>query len=1128
MKRWLFLALPVVLFLALTAQVQAQLTTWPVPREPSHEPVPYTYDPAILKTVPREFIDDASACILYTAINHLIQADGTVETITHEITRLGSRKGIDTLGEFQAMIFDPNHEKLILNEARIHKKTGDIVQIEPRHVQLRDVSTDFQVYNPDKQFVISFPNLEVGNVYEVKWTVRGKNPEFGDNYFARYNFGDDRHPVVRDEMHVVLPKDKPFHYATINGKVDLQVKDLKEEGEKGRRGEGENGGKTELDKGSSPPLPLSPSPPLLRRHYHWWVTNKPALSHEDDKPSLEELRLQVAFSTYENWEAVGRWKNQLRTECWKCTPALQKVIEDVAGPHNSPLEKARALTYWVRRQIRYVSRGPGGLGYTPNLPEQVLTNRYGDCKDQAQLLAVMLKEIGLPVFLVTLGPVDDGQVVPDVPSPWGTHAILLVKIDGQDHWIDTTVSHAGWDYLPRGNRDRLTYATRDAELQLLRTPGFSWKDQRIAQVSEVVVATEGTANIRRQATYEGGAALSRRDAWVETPSGERRRLLVQELQQELPDLFPRMLQVSLNVDDNNLLDFDRPVTARMEFQVLHHFSGDESMENGSLIDNTVWSRFLAYNVDPERTSPLKLPGPFESIHKYRVYLPPVFRFDGSPHEQTVRSRWGQFKLSVAPQTDNPRLLELVMEMRLENDRVEPKDFTEFHKFHDEVARAYRAWLNFKPTRDPADIPLLATLLALAPGCDLLTEQTLARLYLDQDRAEDARRLLDTAQFFHPRDATLWDLRIQACANEVQKEQTYRKLVELFPKAPRYQQALGEVLVRQQQHADARLVLEPLTKDEKGPVRAQAHYQLARSFFATQEFDASLKQLEASEAADAATMTSAETQQFLAKVHEKLGNVDKASAAYRRAMTVEPESLAVLRDFINLQLAPKKGEKGDGKEALDLVRRFTLLAGKDYLALAEAAEFHFQMGRLEDAFELASRSRDLGFSSRSQRLLGLIHLQRGEFGEAVFHLDREEPDVETVVGLIRAHLALGQLQLAERRLALPLEKTGPPLDRCRDQVKELVRRREEILQKATFSNDKKAAGLRAVDAFVCAEHALRQGEPADRVQAILKIALEDESVALGPPFALRLAASRSGQDRPGPERRGKSPGRRPCR
>ena len=177
--------------------------------------------PPMVGGLPRSFIDDASACILYTSTSHLIEADGTVETITHEITRLGSRKGIDSLGEYQAITFDPNYQKLTLNEARFHKRDGKIVPIEPRHVHLRDVATDFLVYNPDKQLVISFPNLEVGDVYEVKWTTRGKCPEFGEHYFNRYSFGDERNPVARDEYHVVILRDQPFKHASINGQGGL-------------------------------------------------------------------------------------------------------------------------------------------------------------------------------------------------------------------------------------------------------------------------------------------------------------------------------------------------------------------------------------------------------------------------------------------------------------------------------------------------------------------------------------------------------------------------------------------------------------------------------------------------------------------------------------------------------------------------------------------------------------------------------------------------------------------------------------------------------------------------------------------------------------------------------------------
>src|SRR5262249_18614264 len=143
--------------------------------------------------------------------------------------------------------------------------------------------------------------------------------------------------------------------------------------------------------------------------------------------------------------------------------------------------------------IRYISVSSAGSGYTPRLPHQVFASRFGDCKDQAQLLAVMLKEAGLDVSLVTLGALDDGQVIREVPSPWGTHGILLVTINGKEHWIDTTVSLAGWDFLPRGDRDRVVYVTKEGKARIMKTPRLVSADNRIVQVTELSVQPDGSA-----------------------------------------------------------------------------------------------------------------------------------------------------------------------------------------------------------------------------------------------------------------------------------------------------------------------------------------------------------------------------------------------------------------------------------------------------------------------------------------------------------------------------------------------------------------------------------------------------------------------------------------------------------
>ncbi len=112
--------------------------------------------------------------------------------------------------------------------------------------------------------------------------------------------------------------------------------------------------------------------------------------------------------------------------------------------------------------------------YTPHPPWQVYTNRFGDCKDTSQMLAVMLREAGIKVELATLGTFDDGQILDKVPSPWGTHAILLATIDGKEHWVDTTSSLSGWDLLPRDDRDRVCYLVDDAVPRFACTARRKW------------------------------------------------------------------------------------------------------------------------------------------------------------------------------------------------------------------------------------------------------------------------------------------------------------------------------------------------------------------------------------------------------------------------------------------------------------------------------------------------------------------------------------------------------------------------------------------------------------------------------------------------------------------------------
>src|SRR4051794_6649614 len=98
------------LFLVFVAALPTSAAeTWPVGRAPSREPKSHVYDPKVTAKAPRAFFDDSSATMLYAGTTHLVEADGTIETITHEVTRLNGRKGVEKLGEYRGITFTPSH-----------------------------------------------------------------------------------------------------------------------------------------------------------------------------------------------------------------------------------------------------------------------------------------------------------------------------------------------------------------------------------------------------------------------------------------------------------------------------------------------------------------------------------------------------------------------------------------------------------------------------------------------------------------------------------------------------------------------------------------------------------------------------------------------------------------------------------------------------------------------------------------------------------------------------------------------------------------------------------------------------------------------------------------------------------
>jgi hypothetical protein len=94
--------------------------------------------------------------------------------------------------------------------------------------------------------------------------------------------------------------------------------------------------------------------------------------------------------------------------------------------------RIRALTEFVQKEVSYLAVVLDTdylAGYRPHATDEVLRNRFGDCKDKASLLVSLLRCIGEDGFVVLAAAGNPKAIEPSWPSARFNHAIAALPAD---------------------------------------------------------------------------------------------------------------------------------------------------------------------------------------------------------------------------------------------------------------------------------------------------------------------------------------------------------------------------------------------------------------------------------------------------------------------------------------------------------------------------------------------------------------------------------------------------------------------------------------------------------------------------------------------------------------------------
>jgi len=129
-----------------------------------------------------------------------------------------------------------------------------------------------------------------------------------------------------------------------------------------------------------------------------------------------------------NWADIGKWYTSLIGGRVEASAEIKQQVGALTASKISTLQKMQALATFVQRDIRYVAIELGIGGWQPHPAADVYAHRYGDCKDKANLLRSMLREIGIDTYHVAIYT-ERGAITLQTPAHHGfNHAILAIKL----------------------------------------------------------------------------------------------------------------------------------------------------------------------------------------------------------------------------------------------------------------------------------------------------------------------------------------------------------------------------------------------------------------------------------------------------------------------------------------------------------------------------------------------------------------------------------------------------------------------------------------------------------------------------------------------------------------------------
>lgn len=599
------------------------------------------FEPWIVDNIPELASDTPKSAYNYDTIVDQtlvhVAPNGLASTVVQRAERVLNDQGVDA-ASYQSISYTRGDEVVEVLGVRVHKPDGSISE-DWDQWQSGGARKGSTTYNDSTSIKIRANNVKPGDIVEYRWRVsQVANENFRGDYFGDINFVQGTKPAALGRYVVHYPKSWELYFR----EPSLEHKRL-----------------TGL-----------PDDSTLQPDYQikgFELRDIPEVHTDRSQPGYTDVYDYVMVSNKKNYDEIGKWWWNLVEEQLIVDENIAAKVAELTQGMATDLQKVQAIHNYVVQNTRYLHVGLGIHGWKPYRTTTAYRNRYGDCKDKAALLKVMLDQAGVPAKLVLVRTRRLGHVD---ASPASMHIFnhAIAYVPSMDLFLDGTAEYNGTHELtPMDQGAQALIVSDGGDAKFMSMP-IDKPVNNLIEKSMTVDFSGDTPVARGTVIAHGQNAAYYRQSLEDS---QRRDEIFEK---QLADLYPgAKLRQTTYSDLENL---EQPVEISFEFT------------GGELLRETSARKFIfaygapkdllsAYAGQATRHQDLNIRLPFINRTTMRYKLGPEQRFEAPPKDTVIKNQFGL--VSVKYQREG-NTLTVDIQYGISVQRVSREDYPKFRNF----------------------------------------------------------------------------------------------------------------------------------------------------------------------------------------------------------------------------------------------------------------------------------------------------------------------------------------------------------------------------------------------------------------------------------------------------------------